>query len=399
MPLADFSVPMGSQDYLTRSTFLGELERGQTEPGQYPGLMAPWSGITPQQMASMYQSPGMQQAMGQFGVHFNPSQVQQSPFFGNSMMNAHPMLGAALSGGLMGAAMTPIVEGAQGAGGGLSRAIQGGMMGPQGLRQFQTAQMMAPMRQIAAQLPLAEHQRREQLLQGLLQDMKARGAKDAELLRFKEEWDKQYLAPMQEQLTRQKGEALSQKGEYEGKLADIRQQLANQTGEFQQYRELNQGQLQQAWQLYKSINPLQEGDQNGFIQFMQQLGLAQHPGASQQGAFRSQANERSNVNSLRGLTTSEAYFNQNKPPQGSGFDQNTWDLTRKQALAEIRQQKQQLQGFQAGAAGMVAPMAGAQAGQGGGQLKPIPQGAMQDDAGNYFLNNKYIGSASEFQQP
>jgi hypothetical protein len=96
-------------------------------------------------------------------IHRNPStlydengslrprpEIQRSPFFGNAFMQNHPALGGALNRALLSAAMTPAPNGPEGAGAGISRALQGVLGGQQYQTQFEHAQEMYPVEQGAA---------------------------------------------------------------------------------------------------------------------------------------------------------------------------------------------------------------------------------------------------------
>lgn len=88
--------------------------------------------------------PEAQEILQSFGQQV-PEHLQQTQLFGG-LEGKHPLLAKMLEGGIMGAAMTPNSEPgrAEGAGGGISRALQGVLGARQSERQFQIAQIVAP---------------------------------------------------------------------------------------------------------------------------------------------------------------------------------------------------------------------------------------------------------------
>jgi hypothetical protein len=155
-------MPYGdSMSYLpAMSRLMGEVE----QPTNTQGMTSPQFGGSPEQLMGMMQSPHMQQMLQQWGIHFDPSQMRQSPFLPNSFMQGHPQLGHALSGAMANVAATPEAPLVSGAGSGMTRAMQGMMGGPELQRQFQVRQMLAPMQMIGQQMPTAEFGRKQQLL-------------------------------------------------------------------------------------------------------------------------------------------------------------------------------------------------------------------------------------------
>lgn len=115
--------------------------------------------------------PAGEAALEHFGQQA-PQNPQQTILFGG-LEQHHPLLAKMLEGGIMGAAMTPNSEPgrSEGAGGGISRALQG-VLGARGAeRQFQIQQIVAPY-QLARQT--AE-------LQGAAQEQEARKAQISEM--------------------------------------------------------------------------------------------------------------------------------------------------------------------------------------------------------------------------
>lgn len=170
---------MGGPDFLSRSMFFREAE-GQPTQQEVQGMSAPFQG-SPEQAMAFLQSPGAQQMLQHFGLSgFDPSQIRQSPFLPNGLMQNHPMLGHALSNAMSNAAMTPAAPLVSGAGSGISRAMQGMMGGNEMQRQYQVRQLMAPFQAMGMQMPAMAEQRRQELLQSLQQDMLNRQNLNAE---------------------------------------------------------------------------------------------------------------------------------------------------------------------------------------------------------------------------
>jgi hypothetical protein len=155
-------MPYGdSMSYLpAMSRLMGEVE----QPTQNQGMTNPQFGGSPEQLMGMMQSPHIQEMLRQWGINFNPQQMRQSPFLPNAFMQGHPQAGGAISGALANVAATPEAPMVSGAGSGMTRAAQGMMGGPEMQRQFQVRQMLAPMQMIGQQMPQAEFQRKQQLL-------------------------------------------------------------------------------------------------------------------------------------------------------------------------------------------------------------------------------------------
>lgn len=175
-------------DFLTKSMFFREAEQGPSQQ-ELATMTAPFQG-NPQQALAFMQSPGMQQQLQHFGMHFDPSQVRQSPFLPNQFMQQHPMLGGGISQALANVASTPEAPLVSGAGSGMSRAAQGMYGGNDLMRQFQVRQMMAPMQAMGMQLPMMAEQRRQSLLQALMEDMQQRRAAEEQHLQQKTGADK-----------------------------------------------------------------------------------------------------------------------------------------------------------------------------------------------------------------
>lgn len=190
-------------DILLRNMFLHEAQQSPTSQ-ELATMTAPFGG-SPQQALAFMQSPAMQKELGNYGIHFDPSQVRQSPFFPNAFMGGHPGVGGALTGAFANAAATPEAPLVSGAGSGISRAAQGFLGGPELLRQYQVRQLMAPFQAMGMQLPVRAEERRQQLLQSIQEDMARRGKLEeqiqpelAESRRLKEEAE---LAQKQAALT------------------------------------------------------------------------------------------------------------------------------------------------------------------------------------------------------
>jgi hypothetical protein len=93
---------------------------------------------------------------GDFGASSNPStdallrlfksapEARQSPVFSNDFMQRHPQLGGALNNALVGAALVPSGAPVEGAGEGVSRALQGALGIAPFMQHFQDAQLMRP---------------------------------------------------------------------------------------------------------------------------------------------------------------------------------------------------------------------------------------------------------------
>jgi hypothetical protein len=152
------------------SRLMGEVD----SPTNAAPMTSPQFGGSPEQMMAFLQSPHVQQTLQNWGISFDPSQMRQSQFLPNSIMQHHPMLGRAFTGAASAAAATPEAPLVSGAGSGISRAMQGLMGGNEMQRQYQMRQMMAPMQAIGMQMPEQEFQRKQQLLQLLGHDLDAR---------------------------------------------------------------------------------------------------------------------------------------------------------------------------------------------------------------------------------
>lgn len=193
-------------DFLSRSMFFREAEAGPTQQ-QLATMTAPFGG-SPEQALAFMQSPEMQAQMQRYGVHFDPSQIRQSPFLPNQFMHGHPMLGGLMNQALASAASTPEAPLVSGAGSGISRMAQGVYGGQDLLRQHQVRQMMAPMQAIGMQLPLMEEQRRRELLDALKQDMDRRRGMEEQLLP-----DKMSIQQQLAEVQRMRAEAAQQQAE------------------------------------------------------------------------------------------------------------------------------------------------------------------------------------------
>jgi len=148
------------------SRLFGEVE----QPTQNQAMTSPQFGGSPEQLMQMMQSPHMQQMLQQWGVNFDPNQMRQSAFLPNSFMQGHPQLGHMLDNAMSNVAATPEAPMVSGAGSGMTRAMHGMAGGPELQRQYQVRQMLAPMQQAGAQMPMQEFERKQQLMQ-LLQKM------------------------------------------------------------------------------------------------------------------------------------------------------------------------------------------------------------------------------------
>lgn len=142
------------------SRLMGEVE----QPTQAQGLNSPQFGGSPEQLMGMLQDPHIQNQLQQWGIHFDPSQMRQSPFLPNQFMQHHPLLGGMLNQGMANVAATPEAPAVSGAGSGMTRAMQGMMGGPEMLRQYQVRQMLAPFQAAGMQMPMQEFQRKQELL-------------------------------------------------------------------------------------------------------------------------------------------------------------------------------------------------------------------------------------------
>jgi hypothetical protein len=169
------------------SRLMGEVD----SPTNAQPLTSPQFGGSPEQMMAFLQSPHVQQTLQQWGINFDPSKMRQSPFFPNSFMQHHPHLGGAMSGAMANVAATPEAPLVSGAGSGMTRAMQGMLGGPEMQRQYQVRQMLAPMQAMGMQMPEAEFQRKQQLLEALKQDLDAREAQGQAALRQRGEEQRQ----------------------------------------------------------------------------------------------------------------------------------------------------------------------------------------------------------------
>jgi hypothetical protein len=152
------------------SRLMGEVEQTPGQGPQQAGMANPMFGGNPQQLMGILQNPQVQQQLQQLGIHFDPSQIKQSPFFSPGFSQAHPGLSGGITGAIMGAAGTPEAPLVSGAGSGISRAMQGVLGAPEMQRQYQTRQMMAPFQAAGAIIPAEQFAKSQQLLQ-LLQKM------------------------------------------------------------------------------------------------------------------------------------------------------------------------------------------------------------------------------------
>lgn len=196
-------------DYLTRSHFLSEAESPtQMQMPQTAGF------ANPEQLMGMLQNPQMQQMLQRYGISFNPQQIQQSPYFGNQFMQAHPHLGGMFSGMLANAAMTPGPTDASGNpvasgfGAGLSRMAQGMAGGPEMQRQYQVRQLLAPFSALATTMPTVDEARKQQLLQAMMGDIMGRRQLSQQAFSQKEEYDR-----AMEDLKRQANDLKMQQGQ------------------------------------------------------------------------------------------------------------------------------------------------------------------------------------------
>jgi len=158
---------MGAGD-LFRSRILGSgMEDTPYNQGQIGQLLG---GIQPEQLAAFFQNPQVQRQFQQFGI--DPQAMlggmRQSPFFPNSFMQHHPMLGGGLTHAMANVAMTPEAPLVSGAGSGMSRAMQGLMGGNDMLRQYQLHQMMAPMGALGSMMPMYGEQRRRGIEEAII---------------------------------------------------------------------------------------------------------------------------------------------------------------------------------------------------------------------------------------
>lgn len=203
-------------DYLARSMFFREAE-GQPTNQEVQGMSSPFQG-SPEQAMAFLQSPGAQQMLQHFGLSgFDPSQIRQSPFLPNSLMQAHPMLGHMLSNAMSNVASTPAAPLVSGAGSGMSRAMQGIMGGNEMQRQYQVRQLMAPFQAMGMQMPAMAEQRRQELLQALEQDMQNR-----------QKMEQQY-APVQLQARTDAAQAAEMRAAAERERAAAEQERANKS--------------------------------------------------------------------------------------------------------------------------------------------------------------------------
>ena len=395
--MPDFSVPMG-QSWFPQSRAWSEID----QPTQTGALVAPFGG-NPQQMAAMLQQPAVQQQMAAFGMHFNPQQIQQSPFFSNQFMGHHPALGGAMSGAMMGAAATPSPTGPEGAGGGISRVMQGAMGGPEMARQFQMRQMQMPFQGMAAMIPGMEFQRKQQLLtavQGNINDEEDIRRQSMELQQYFGDLKQQYL---------DQGQA--EKAANDRALQDIKQQLADTR------QQMTQQQSQWDFERGQMTRPVPGfmGGQPGMEVY--QPGQGGKPGGWQWQAgpnlFKpGNAPGQLSQNQIATLRQRREFFNTKVPPPGSGFeknpgagrqaaDQKGWDDYRQRMggmLDDILKQSEQPLTGSPGA-GLVAPgLAGAPGGQGtpgpqGLSPETAPPGAQIDEQGNVFgPNGQFLGT-------
>jgi hypothetical protein len=80
----------------------------------------------------------------------NQPDIRQSPLFSNQFMDAHPRLGGMLNNAMLSAALTPEARGPEGAGAGISRALQGVLGVQPYMTQFQHAQENYPIERATA---------------------------------------------------------------------------------------------------------------------------------------------------------------------------------------------------------------------------------------------------------
>lgn len=156
-------------DWLTRTHFMSEIEQ-QPNAQQMGSMYAPFGG-SPEQAQQLLNSPGLHQALQQFGLGNMQQGIRQSPFFSNQMMQQHPHMMGGLNNAFANAAMTPEAPLVSGAGSGISRAFQGMAGGPEMQRQYQLRQMMAPMQAMGMMMPAQAEQRRWELLKALEGDL------------------------------------------------------------------------------------------------------------------------------------------------------------------------------------------------------------------------------------
>lgn len=123
----------------------------------------------------VHPGPEAQQILGQFGQQV-PEHLQQTQLFGGLEQN-HPRLAGMLEAGIMGAAMTPSAHPGmpEGAGGGISRALQGVIGAHQSERQFQIAQIMAPYALAKQTAELRGAAQEEEARKAQIEEMRQRG--------------------------------------------------------------------------------------------------------------------------------------------------------------------------------------------------------------------------------
>lgn len=165
---------LGGAGDLFRSSILRQgLEDTQYPQQQIAGMM---QGMQPEQMAAFFQNPEVQRQFQSFGI--DPQSIlqhtRQSPFLPNSFMQAHPHLGGIMSGAMANAAATPEAPLVSGAGSGISRAMQGMYGGPEMLRHYQLAQMMAPMGALGSMMPTFAEQRRRAIEEAIVKETQQR---------------------------------------------------------------------------------------------------------------------------------------------------------------------------------------------------------------------------------
>jgi hypothetical protein len=167
------------------SRLMGEVE----QPTNTQGAMNPQFGGSPEQLMGILQHPQVQGLMSHLGIHFDPSQMRQSPFLPNRLMQGHPLLGGMLNSAMANVAATPEAPLVSGAGSGMTRAMQGMQGGPEMLRQYQVRQMLSPMQAMGSMIPGQEFQRKEQLMTLLEKMEQDRAAQAAKSEQFREGTD------------------------------------------------------------------------------------------------------------------------------------------------------------------------------------------------------------------
>ena len=182
-------------------------------------------------------------ALGVFGQQV-PQHLWQTQLF-HGLEGQHPRLAQMLEGGIEGAAHTPgpVPGMPEGAGGGISRALQGGLGAEQAHRQYQIAQLMAPY-QLAKQT--AE-------LRGAAQEEDARKAQIGEMSQRAE-----YFKSMAGLTAPQAHEKVGQLGLQiaDDKLKEMQAHFAEQGAMYESRSQLMAKHYQEQFQLGQQLNDL-----------------------------------------------------------------------------------------------------------------------------------------------